>query len=242
MKLSPRSFDRGDFYFIISFDMLFPLSTRSITSGYAKKQPLAELRFSIFRKPLILKSIDKLKQMKNYLLIIIGAFFFGNAFSQKTSLEITWGKDEVIVNKTAINVNSTLPDIRKALGNESRSFSVDDKPSRLYIYDELGLSVVIDTVAQKLDKIDIDWSPGRSESDMSPKKLFDGDLIINGKPVLVKDRIAAIKTKTKVPFEKMGLFYWYTVDHGEFSITIAYATKAEEKIRAVYILFRNTAD
>ena len=178
--------------------------------------------------------------MKKYLLIFIALFYFGFTYSQKTSLEIEWGKDEVIINKTPINVNSTVNDIRKALGDETRSFSVNDKTTRLYIYDQLGLNFIVDTVAGKLDKIDIDWSPGRAEFEDSPKQLFSGTLSINGKPMLVTDDISSIKKNTKVPFEKMGFFYWYTADHGEFSVTIAYATKAEEKIRAVYIIFRHT--
>ena len=178
--------------------------------------------------------------MKKYLLIFIVLVDFGSTYSQKPSLEIEWGKDEVIINKTPINVNSTLNDIRKALGNETRYFSIDDKTTRLYIYDQYGLNFIIDTVGGKLDKIDIDWSPGRAEFEDSPKQLFSGNLSINGKPVLVTDDISSIKKTTKVPFEKMGFFYWYTADHGAFSITIAYATKAEEKIRAVYIIFRHT--
>ena len=180
--------------------------------------------------------------MKKYLFCFIITLYFANVSAQKATLEINWGKDEVVINNVAINVNSTLTDIRKALGTESRSFSVDDKATRLYIYDQIGLNFIIDTVAAKLNKIDIYWSPGRSESEDSPKKLFAGDLKINGTPLLVTDAIANIKSKTKVPFEKMGLFYWYTVDHGEFSVTLAYATKAEEKIRAVHIIFRHTSD
>ena len=177
--------------------------------------------------------------MKKNLVFFIATIYFGFTYSQKPSLEIEWGKDEVIINKTAINVHSTLKDIRKVLGNETRYFSEDDKTTRLYIYDQHGLSFIVDTVAGKLDKIDIDWSPGRKEFDASPKQLFSGTLSINGKPVLLTDDISSIRKNTKVPFEKM-IGYWYTVDHGEFSITIAYATKAEEKIRAVYIIFRHT--
>ena len=177
--------------------------------------------------------------MKKQLVFFIATFYFGLTYSQKPSLEIEWGKDEVIINKTPINVNSTLEDIRKALGNETRHFSADGKTTRLYVYDLHGLNFIIDTVEGKLNKIDIDWSPGRAEFDSSPKQLFSGNFSINGKPVLVTDGISSIKKTTKVPFEKM-IGYWYTVDHGEFSITIAYATKAEEKIRAVHIIFRHT--
>ena len=187
-------------------------------------------------------SSDKMYKMKKYLVIFIATFYFGNASSQKASLEIEWGKAEVIINKTAINVNSTLADIRKVLGKESRFFSADDKTTRLYIYDQHGLNFIIDTVAGKLDKIDIEWSPGRSQSEYSPKELFTGNFSVNGKPVLVTDGISSIKKNTRVPFEKMGLFYWYTADDGQFSITIAYATKAEQKIRAVHIIFRQSDD
>ena len=178
--------------------------------------------------------------MKKYLVVFITMLYFGLTYSQKPSLEIEWGKDEVIINKIPINVNSTLNDIRKALGNESRYFSIDDKTTRLYIYDQHGLNFMVDTAAGKLDRIDIDWSPGRAEFEDSPKQLFSGTLSINGKTMLLTDGISSIKKNTKIPFEKMGFFYWYTADHGEFSITVAYATKAEEKIRAVYIIFRHT--
>lgn len=178
--------------------------------------------------------------MKKYLLVFIATFYFGLTYSQNPLLEIEWGKDEVIINKTPIKVNSTLNDIRNALGNETRYFALEDKTTRLYIYDQHGLNFIVDTVAGKLDKIDIYWSPGRAEFEDSPKQLFSGTLSINGKPMLVTDDISSIEKNAKVPFEKMGFFYWYTADHGEFSITIAYATKAEEKIRAVYIIFRHT--
>lgn len=131
--------------------------------------------------------------MKKYLVFFIATFYFGHTYSQKPSLEIEWGKDEVIINKTPINVNSTLKDVRKALGNETRNFSADDKTTRLYIYDQHGLNFIIDTVEGKLDKIDIDWSPARAEFESSPKQLFSGNLSINGKAVLVTDGISSIK-------------------------------------------------
>lgn len=153
-------------------------------------------------------------------------------------ITIDWKNKAVTIGTVSITKQSTIEDIRKATGNESRALSEDNNPTRLYIYDSLGIDFVIDTIKNILQKLTIRISKGRRDFDSTPENLFTGKLVANSKKKNADDKIEAIIQKTGLPFKEWAPgFYWYSADNEEFSITITYKDKKREVISTVYILF-----
>jgi hypothetical protein len=175
----------------------------------------------------------------HYIILITVLLLSVSSYSQHPpTVEIVWENKEVVINQETITSLSNITQIRKALGPESRILRNEKTPTKLYIYDSLGINFLIDTTKAIVQKIDIYCSPGRGGPFItSPEKLFTGIFMINKEAISVTESIESIREKTKLPLEEMGIaFYWFTVDNEEFSLTIAYTNKNKDRIGSLYII------
>lgn len=171
-----------------------------------------------------------------FILQLVGFVSFSG--QGQPDIAIDFKNKTVTFNNASITIRSTLTDIRKAIGSENRALAEDNNPTRLYIYDSLGIDFVIDTVKNILQKLTIRLSKGRGDFDSTPENLFTGKLLSNNKSINTDDKIEAIRLKTNLPFKEWAPgFYWYSADNEEFSVTIAYRDKKRDVISTVYILF-----
>ncbi|MBC7875415.1 MAG: hypothetical protein H7Y01_15550 [Ferruginibacter sp.] len=185
--------------------------------------------------------------MKNIILSFLLLFLSATPHlhaQESTTVKIGWDKKEVLLNGIALDKSSGLKEVIKVVGQANRVLSDDTLSTRLYIYDSLGLAIVIDTVSNQLQTMFIYLSKGRGgDFETSPKKLFTGTLFINEELISPAEKIDPILEKTKLPFKEWSPgFYWYTAANEEFNITITYRDKKKEVITSCYIQFISDED
>lgn len=180
--------------------------------------------------------------MKTFLFPLSAIFFlllsFNAVAQQPFSVLVNWQHKEVVINKVSLNKNSSLTDIRKALGKESRVLSAEGDPTRLFIYDSLGISFIIDTARGELQRLTIHPNKGRVEYETSPKTIFTGNLFIGDKLVAANEAISSIIAGTGLPFKQVEeSFPWYTAANEEFSMMITYQPWNRKMFSVLYVSF-----
>jgi hypothetical protein len=179
--------------------------------------------------------------MKNTFLALI--LFLYSSFSaqaqEPTALSINWDKKAIFLNEIKQDKLTGIKELQTALGSPSRILSEDTLNTKLYVYDSLGLSVVIDTLTGHLNNIYIHFSKGRGgDFKTSPAKLYSGNLSIENHPLSATEKIESIKEKTNLPFEEwFPGAYFFMAANEEFTITITYRDKKKEVITQCLINF-----
>ncbi len=158
---------------------------------------------------------------------------------QPTVININWTKKEVLINDVKQYKLTNIKELQISLGKPTRILSDDTLSTKLYIYDSLGLSVVIDTLTGHVNNLYIHLSKGRGgDFNTSPAKLYSGNLFIENHPVTAIEKIESLKEKTKLPFEEWFTgAYFFTAANEEFTVTINYRDKKKEMITQCLINF-----
>lgn len=182
-----------------------------------------------------------MKLISVYPIVVLFLLISSFAFSQNNAIHVSWKDKQVMINGHKLDKNSTSGNIYKLIGKESRLMTDPKEPTKLLIFDSLGINFIIDTATEKIKKIDIYCARGRGGSfEASPKKLFTGEITIDNHLIKTNSSIDQIKSDTKIAFEELSPgFYWFLAENEEFNICIAYTNKKKEFISMVYLLMEN---
>ena len=180
--------------------------------------------------------------MKKFVPYILGiVFVFSITITRPQNpvdIQINWAAKHTLLNGFTINKTTNIYRLRSILGKESRALTASDNPTKLYIWDSLGINFIIDTSLGILEKMDIYCIPGKQAFETSPAKFFTGKLQLNNQPLSLQDSIAHLRSITDIPFEELSPgFYWYIAAKSEFAVCIAYSNKQRRQISMVYVLF-----
>ena len=180
-----------------------------------------------------------MKKITTYFLTSILLFTGTMALGQSPlEIQIDWEKKQTLINGSMINKTTSLTRLRSILGKENRELSEAGNPTRLYIYDSLGINFIVDTTLGVLNKMDIYCVPGKQNFETSPAKPFNGNLEINKQSIHFQDSIGHLRSITGIPFEELSPgFYWYIAIKSEFAICVAYLNKLRKQMSMVYVLF-----
>lgn len=155
------------------------------------------------------------KKTKSKLSVLILLFFSSIISAQSIIIEIK--SDSLYINSKKVTKETTLQDIRSILGNPNREF---DKLSTIWTYDSLGLKIYIGTQDSSLEAFSLDFK--KDDLEFSPRKEFNGKLIINSQPVSAKTSIADFE-KMNIDFES-SITDWYRTVVGWHNASTKYLT------------------
>ena len=180
--------------------------------------------------------------MKKIFPNILGIVFLFSGMITKgqnpVDIQINWAAKHTLLNGFTINKTTNIYRLRSILGKESRVLAASDNPTKLYIWDSLGINFIIDTTLGVLEKMDVYCIRGKQDFETSPSKFFTGKLQLNGNQLSLQDSIAHIRQVTDIPFQELNPgFYWYIATKSEFGVCIAYSNRQRKQISMLYVLF-----
>ncbi len=165
-------------------------------------------------------------------------FSFSITAQKPITVAVRFDKKEVVMNGVTINRESSVTNIRQALGKESRVLSAQGDPTKLFIYDSLGLTFIIDTTTGQLQRLTLHPNKGRMEYETSPGMIFTGSLIIGDKLIAANESISSVNSRTGVTFKQLEeSFPWYTATNKEFSMMITYQPWNKKLFSSIHISF-----
>jgi len=154
------------------------------------------------------------------------------------TVAVHFDKKEVVMNRVTVNRESSVINIRQAVGKENRVLSAQGDPIKLFIYDSLGLTFIIDTTTGQLQRLSLHPNKGRMEYETSPAMTFAGSLFIGDKLIATNEPISSVNSRTGVMFKQLEeSFPWYTATNKEFSMMITYQPWNKKLFSSIHISF-----
>jgi hypothetical protein len=138
--------------------------------------------------------------------------------------------DSLYINSKKITKEITIQDLRLILGNPSREFN---KSSTIWTYDSLGLELYIGKQNVSIESISLDLK--KDVLDFSPRKEFNGKLIINNQEISAKTSIEDLE-KMEIGFESSTLD-WHNASTKYLKLLFDYS-KDRKNLEVVEISFK----
>jgi len=168
------------------------------------------------------------KKAKSKLSVLVLLFFSSIISAQSVIIEIK--SDSLYINSKKVTKEITLQNLRSLLGNPNREFY---KSSTIWTYDSLGLKIYIGKQDSLLETISLDFK--KDDFEVSPRKQFNGKLIINSQAVSAKTSIKELE-KMEIGLESSNLD-WRNASTEYLRLLFDYS-KDKKKLEVVEISFK----